>query len=126
MRQLFDSTILIAHLRGDPRATRLLMESASEKALASVVSRAEIEGGMRSGERQDVRRLFEALDLVPVTDSIARRAGVLLRRYRKSHPGVDLADYLIAGTAEEVGVQPPLVTLNTKHFPMFKGLRPPW
>lgn len=124
MRRLFDSTVLIAHLRGTEQATRLLLDAADEGPLASVVSRAEIEGGMRSGERRDVARLFEALDLVPVTDAIARNAGRHLRRHRRSHPGIDLADYLIAATAEEAGAT--LVTLNVKHFPMFTDLRPPW
>jgi predicted nucleic acid-binding protein len=122
---LFDSTILIAHLRGDGRATDLLLDAAGEGALASVISRAEIEGGgMRSGERRDVSRLFDGLRLLPVTDAVARRAGNHLRRFRRSHPGIDLADYLIAATAEEEGAG--LATLNVKHFPMLKGLRPPW
>lgn len=124
MSPLFDSTILIAHLRGDPRATEMLADAAMTSALASVLSRTEIEGGMRSGERHDVARLFDGLDLVPVTDGIARRAGVHLRRFRRSHPGIDLADYLIGASAEEAGVE--LVTLNVKHFPMFARLRPPW
>jgi predicted nucleic acid-binding protein len=59
-----------------------------------------------------------------VTDAVARRAGRQLRQFRRSHPGIDLADYLIAATAEEEGAS--LVTLNVKHFPMFSGLRPPW
>ena len=124
MSPLFDSTILIAHLRGDDRATELLLDAADEGALASVISRTEIEGGMRSGERRDVSRLFDGLLLLPVTDAVARRAGKQLRRFRRSHPGIDLADYLIAATAEEEGAS--LVTLNVKHFPMFSGLRPPW
>ncbi len=124
MTTLFDSTILIAHLRGDERATRLLVEAVDGGALASVISRTEIEGGMRSGERGDVARLFDGLDLVPVTDAVARRAGAHLRAHRRSHPGIDLADYLIAASAEEAGAT--LVTLNVKHFPMFKGMQPPW
>jgi predicted nucleic acid-binding protein len=122
--QLFDSTILISHLRGDRRATDLLLEATSTGALASVVSRAEIEGGMRSGERADVSRLFEGLRLIPVTDAAARRAGAYLRQFRRSHPGIDLADYLIAGSAEEAAAT--LVTLNVRHFPMIDGLTAPW
>jgi predicted nucleic acid-binding protein len=116
--------ILIAHLRDDGRATDLLLDAAGEGALASVISRTEIEGGMRSGERRDVSRLFDGLRLLPVTDSVARRAGCHLRQFRRSHPGIDLADYLIAATAEEEGAE--LATLNVKHFPMVEGLRPPW
>lgn len=124
MRSLFDSTILISHLRGDVRATQLLVDAVDDGALASVISRAEIEGGMRSGERHDVARLFAGLELIPVTDAVAQRAGQHLRRFRRSHEGIDLADYLIAATAEEEDAS--LVTLNTKHFPMFPGLASPW
>lgn len=124
MSTCFDSTILIAHLRGDARATELLLAAVDEGAMASVISRAEIEGGVGTGERQDVARLFQGLELAPVTDAIARRAGAELRRHRRSHPGIDLADYLIAATAEEHGAA--LVTLNVKHFPMVAGIRPPW
>jgi len=124
LSNLFDSTILIAHLRGDRRATDLLLEASDTGPLVSVISRAEVEGGMRSGERADVARLFDALALLPVTDSIARRAGRHLRKFRQSHPGIDLADYLIASTAEEHRAE--LVTLNVKHFPMFTNLRSPW
>jgi predicted nucleic acid-binding protein len=122
--QLFDSTILISHLRGDRRATDLLLEATSDGALASVISRAEIEGGMRSDERGDVSRLFEGLRLIPVTDAAARRAGRYLRQFRRSHPGIDLADYLIAASAEEANAT--LVTLNLRHFPMIEGLTAPW
>lgn len=124
MNTLFDSTVLIAHLRGDNRATELLLGTVEEGALASVISRAEIEGGMRSGERREVSRLFEGLRLLPVSDAIARRAGRHLRRFRRSHPGIDLADYLIAATAEEEKAA--LMTLNVKHFPMVENLRSPW
>lgn len=123
MTRLFDSTVLIAHLRGDVRATDLLLRSVAEGALASVVSRAEVEGGMRAYEG-DVAQLFDALDLLPVTDAIARRAGALLRRHRRGHPSVDLADYLIAATAQEHGAE--LVTLDPERFPMVPALRRPW
>lgn len=93
-------------------------------AFASVVSRVEIEGGMRSGERRDVAQLFAGLRLLPVTDAIARRAGREMRRFRRSHAGIDLGDYLIAATAAEHGAM--LTTLNVRHFPMLPGLRPPW
>ncbi len=102
----------------------MLVDAVEGGALASVISRTEIEGGMRSGERADLARLFEGLDLVPVSDAIARRAGVHLRTFRRSHPGIDIADYLIAASAEETLAT--LVTLNVKHFPMFKEMKAPW
>ena len=119
---LFDTTILIAHLRGDGRATAALSTQPRSERLASVLSRTEVEGGMRSGERRDVSALFGTLTLVPVSDAIARRAGEHLRSFRRSHVGIDLVDYIIGATAELHSAD--LATLNVKHFPMFEGLRP--
>lgn len=121
---VFDSSVLIAHLRGDERATALLTDVATDARLASVMARAEIEGGMRSAERARVASLFGVIRLLPVSDAIASRAAEHLRRYRRSHSGIDLVDYVVAATAELHDAE--LATLNVRHFPMFKGLRPPW
>ncbi len=121
--KLLDSTVLIAHLRGVPEATQLLADAvAAGEAACSVLSRVEIEGGMRSAERSAVARLFSLMDLQPVTDLVAVRAGEFLRSHRRSHPGIDIADYVIAATADVLGAD--LLTLNVKHFPMMAGLRP--
>jgi predicted nucleic acid-binding protein len=121
--RLFDSSVLIAHLKGVPEATDLVRDAVRDgEATASVLSRVEIEGGMRSAERQPVSRLMSALDLVPVNDYIAARAGEHLRAFRRSHQGIDVVDYVIAATAEVSGAE--LLTLNGKHFPMFPKLRP--
>jgi hypothetical protein len=124
MSKVFDSTILIAHLRGDRRATDLLLETPRAERLVSVLSRVEIEGGMRSAERQQVAALFSYLRMKPVTDAIARRAGGYVRQYRRSHQGIDLVDYVIAATAEQF--QADLLTLNIMHFPMVRALESPW
>lgn len=121
---VFDTSVLIAHLRGDERATQMLLDTPSEHRLASVLARIEIEGGMRTAERNAVASLFTVLRLMPVTDAIARRAGEYLRKYRRSHTGIDLVDYAVAATADLHGAN--LATLNVKHFPMFPRLAPPW
>lgn len=121
--KLFDSTVLIAHLRGVPAASELLLAAVREdQAACSVLSRIEIEGGMRSAERAAVARLFTVMLLEPVTDLIARRAGEHMRKHRRSHPGIDVTDYVVAATAEVHDAD--LLTLNVKHFPMVRGLTP--
>lgn len=121
--RLFDSTVLIAHLRGVAEATSLVLDAVGDReAYCSVLSRIEIEGGMRSDERTKTRRLFAALECEPVSDVIAVRAGEHLRTYRQSHQGIDVVDYVIAATADVLGAE--LLTLNVKHFPMFDSLRP--
>lgn len=80
--------------------------------------------GLRSSERRAANRLFATVTWVPVNESVARRAGELGRRWRRSHPGIGLADLAIAATAEELGAG--LATQNLKHFPMFENLRTPY
>lgn len=122
---LVDSDVLIAHLRGIEPARAWLRETRTAGPLAvSVVSIAELTGGMRSAERREVWALLGALRAEPVTELVARRAGELMRQYRRSHIGIGTADYLIAATAEVRGRQ--LATLNVRHFPMFADLQPPF
>ena len=59
-----------------------------------------------------------------MNESIARRAGDLGRRWRRSHVAIGLADLLIAATAIELGAD--LATSNIRHYPMFPGLTPPY
>jgi predicted nucleic acid-binding protein len=127
MSTLFDSSVLIDHLRGRPAATKAIVDAVLREdgpPFASVLSGVETEGGMRSAERHGVRRLFDGLAMVPITDDIAKLAGEFLRTYRRSHSSIDLVDYVIAATAVDLGAD--LVTLNIKHFPMITDLRPPY
>jgi predicted nucleic acid-binding protein len=68
--------------------------------------------------------LLASLGVEPVTELVARRAGELMRHYRRSHPDIGLADYVIAATADVKGLT--LATLNVRHFPMFQDLHPPF
>lgn len=121
---LVDSDVLIAHLRGHGPARAWLRTTRSDGEVLAIspVSIAEITGGMRSGERREVKGLLESLVCLEISRDIGVRAGDLRRTYRRSHHSIGIADYLIAATAEVEGCR--LATLNTEHFPMFAGLRP--
>jgi predicted nucleic acid-binding protein len=122
---LVDSDIVIAHLRGAPAARDWLVEARRRDRLAiSVVTTVEIVGGMRSAERREVWRLLSAFKVEPATEIVGRRAGDMMRRYRASHSGIGLGDYLIAATVDVRGHE--LATLNVRHYPMFPDLRPPF
>ena len=122
---LVDADVLMSHLRWRPEAAAWLSGSRLDGPLAcSVVTVAEITGGMRSAERSEVRRLLGTLHVEPVSEIVGWRAGELRRKYRRSHASIGTVDYLIAATCEIAGHE--LATLNTKHFPMFKKLRPPF
>jgi predicted nucleic acid-binding protein len=122
---LVDSDILITHLRGVPAARDWLVKARRRDRLAiSIVSTVEVVGGMRSAERREVWRLLSAFKVEPATEIVGRRAGDMMRRYRASHAGIGLGDYLIAATVDVKGLE--LATLNVRHFPMFPDLRPPF
>ena len=120
---VLDTTVLIDHLRGVP-AAREFLRALPTVPTCSEITRAEILQGLRSAERRAAEALFEALHWADVDEPIARRAGELGRRYRRSHSGLALADLLVAATALELGQ--PLATLNVRHFPMFARLHAPY
>lgn len=123
---LVDSDVLICHLRGmdDARDWLVAARKRAGPLATSVVSVAEITGGMRSGERRAVTRLLDSLQALPVNRAVAWRAGELRQAYHRSHHTIGTADYLIAATALVTGCE--LATLNVRHFPMIEGLEPPF
>ena len=118
MRLLLDTSVLIDHLRAEPAAVTFLIEAnrRGDELIGSVVSRTEVLRGMRSAERGPTEGLLDLLAWYDITVEVADRAGEFARRYRRSHPGVDVADFLIAATSEVAGAR--VVTRNLKHFPM--------
>jgi predicted nucleic acid-binding protein len=120
---VLDTSVLIDHLRGS-RAAGDFIAGLSAPPSCSEVSRIEILQGLRSSERRPTNRLFSLIEWIPVDESVANRAGELGRRWRRSHPGIDVADLAIAATAELLETQ--LATNNLKHFPMFEGLVAPY
>jgi predicted nucleic acid-binding protein len=122
--KLLDTSVAIDHLRGLPEAVELLsgIIEAEELLLASEVVRFELLAGAREGEIEALEQFFSALSWVPVGEEVARTAGELARRHRRSHGGIDDVDYLIAATA--ILLEAELLTTNVRHFPMLAGLVP--
>ena len=123
---LVDSDVLIAHLRGVGAAKEWLLRARREtgRLATSSVCVAEVAGGMRSAERREVVRLLASLEVCSVSRQVGWQAAEFMRRYRRSHPGIGLGDYLVAATVEIEGLE--LATLNVKHFPMLHGIRAPF
>jgi hypothetical protein len=120
---VLDTSVLVDHLRASGPATEFLADL-EDRPTCSEISRIEVLQGLRSAERRAADRLFSLISWVPVTEAVARRAGELGREWRRSHPGIGVADLAIAATAEQIDAQ--LATRNVKHFPMFKDLRAPY
>lgn len=122
--KLLDTSVAIDHLRGLQSAVDLLsgLIEAEEVLLASEVVRFELLAGVRKGEIEALEQFFSALSWVPVGEEVARVAGALAQRHRRSHSGIDDADYLIAATAQLLEAD--LLTTNVRHFPMLSGIEP--
>lgn len=120
--KLLDTSVAIDHLRGSPPAVDLLsgLIETEEPLLASEVVRFELLAGVREKEVEALEQFFSAISWVPVGEEVSRAAGSLAQRHRRSHSGIDDADYLIAATALLFDAE--LLTTNVRHFPMIAGL----
>ena len=118
---LIDTDVLVDYLRGHGKAVAFVGARSTRIILSSVVV-AELYAGVRGDREEAALEAFVSLfRVVPVEGEIARKGGLYKRDYGRSH-GVGLADAILAATAEVEDAE--LKTLNTKHDPMFKGLRP--
>jgi predicted nucleic acid-binding protein len=95
-----------------------------ETVVASELVRYELIAAVRDDERDALEDFFSAVGWVAITEPVARLAGALARRYRKSDSGIDDADYLVAAGA--LVLEAELLTTNVRHFPMIEGLEPPY
>jgi predicted nucleic acid-binding protein len=119
---VLDTTVLIDVLRGHRPALDYL-RALGEPPACSELTRVEVIRGLRRREREAADALLRMLRWVPVDEPIARRAGALGERWRKSH-ALSTVDLVIGATAEELGAE--LATSNTRHYPMFPRLRRPY
>jgi predicted nucleic acid-binding protein len=119
---VLDTTVLIDVLRGHRPAVEYL-RSLDDVPVCSELTRTEIMRGLRRPEHDATEVLMRTLRWVPVDEVIARRAGRLGQQWRKSH-ALSTVDLVIAATAQELDAG--LATSNTRHYPMFSGLRRPY
>jgi predicted nucleic acid-binding protein len=121
--KLLDTTVAIDHLRAAEAAVDLLRRLVDEEGavVASEVVRFELLAGVRDDELDALEQFFSALSWAPVDEGVARTAGVLARRHRRAHSGIDDVDYLIAATALALDAE--LLTTTVRHLPMLSALR---
>jgi predicted nucleic acid-binding protein len=118
---LLDTDVLVDFFRGREKAVAFINTHNACIILSSIVV-AELYAGVKGDAEQAAIKDFVSLfRVVPVTAEIGRAGGLYKRDYGKSH-GVGLADAILVATAEAENAE--LKTLNIKHYPMLKGLRP--
>lgn len=118
---LADTDVMVDFLRGYPKAVALVKNNSSQIILSCVVA-AELYAGVRSErEMTALDSLMRLFNIIPISFDLAKAAGLYQRDYARSH-GIGLADAIIAATAAAENAE--ILTLNTKHYPMVKGLKP--
>lgn len=120
--KIVDTDVLIDYLRGTNEAVEYVTRHVDEIKL-SAISTAELYAGMRPHERVATEAFLSLFEIIPVDSELARAGGLLKRDFYASH-GIGLADAIIAATAQQSAAE--LVTLNTRHYPMFPDLSPPY
>jgi len=120
---LLDTDVLVDFLRGHERAVAYV-KTHEDRIILSAIVIAELYAGVKGDEElRQLEQLISLFPVVPVSGQIAKTAGLHKRDYGPSH-GVGLADAIMAATAETRTAD--LKTLNTRHYPMLKGLRAPY
>lgn len=118
-----DTDVLIDFFRGYPDAKNFVSQYFTDIHI-SAVTITELYSGVRSKkEERYMEDLLESIEILEVNQKIARDAGLLRKKFSKSH-GTGIIDSIIAATA--LFHQIPLATFNQKHYPMIKNLVVPY
>jgi predicted nucleic acid-binding protein len=118
---LLDTDVLVDFFRGHRKAVAFI-ETYSTRIILSSIVIAELYAGVKGDAEQAAVDDFVSLfRIVPMSAEIGRAAGLYKRNHGKFH-GVGLADAILAATAEAENAV--LKTLNIKHYPTLKHLRP--
>ena len=120
---ILDTCIIIDYLREKPESA-IYLESLDVVPAITTATVAELYAGVRgNNEKVALDALVEAVSVLDLDTTIAKKAGEYFQKYQPSH-GLDLIDAIIAATAAVHSLE--LITINLKHFPMFPGLKRPY
>lgn len=119
MPWLTDTNVLSELVRPRPNSGVLAWAAGMERISVSVVTLEEIMFGLAWKPNPKVREWFggffaEACEVVPITQPMAERAGVMRGELRAKGITRSQADILIAATAQVLGLT--LVTRNVRDF----------
>ena len=113
---LLDSTVLVAHMRGDLGDLLPRLHAGGHEIATSCVNVAELVRGLRPEERKAATFFLGRLRFLPTGREGATRAGNYIAEWSRRGRTIEIPDALVAGTAREHGAI--IVTQNTKDFPM--------
>lgn len=115
---VLDTDVVIHLLRKNAAFVEpfIRMHESHTRFIISPVVVAEVYAGAFTKEHGDIAAFFALCERHNVGFEIGEIAGHYAQRYRKSHQGISMEDYLIAATAKALAC--PLWTCNGKHYPM--------
>jgi predicted nucleic acid-binding protein len=113
---VLDTTVLIDALRNRRQRRGLLagLVASGQELATSTICVAEVYGGLRPGEELATGAFLKGLDLVPVSDRIAKRAGQLKAGFRRQGQTRSITDMVVAASALELGCS--VATDNQRDF----------
>ncbi len=117
---IFDTDVLIWYLRGNKKATDLVVKSVPFS--ISIVTYMELVQGMKNKqELEEMRHSLKTMDIsiVPIYEDVSILASRYVEDFYLSN-SMKLDDALIASTC--VMAKEPLITANDKHFKAIKDL----
>jgi predicted nucleic acid-binding protein len=118
---LIDTDVLVDFFRGHDKAVAFVNNHSDRIILSSIVVAELFAGAKGSAEQAALEAFVSIFRVIPVNGEIAKAGGLFKSKLGKSH-GIGIADAILAATAEAENAE--LKTLNTKHYPMLKGLTP--
>lgn len=122
MNFLFDTSFIIDALRQDKKAREVLskFENSRDHLFIPSIIGFELFSGQSlkdSIQNKNIREFLSHFKIVDLSWNISKVAGEIFRDNIKD---LEVPDYIVAATAEELGAQ--VVTLNVKHFQKIPGL----
>ena len=117
-----DTDVLIDFLRGTGQADRIALEIGTGRLCTTAITAFELWAGSDTSRQvAAVESLLDALTILPLDVSCARRAGKIRRDLEHAGSAIGMADSLIAGIAVEKDAI--LITRNRKHYERVPGLK---
>ncbi|NBC66930.1 MAG: PIN domain-containing protein [Bacteroidetes bacterium] len=109
---IVDTNVIIDFLKGNKAAVEFIDGLPVVRTSVVVVSEL-FSGVQEKNEMDELEEFLKYIESINVSVKIAKRAGLLRRKFLKSH-GIEITDAIIAATANDLNV--PVATLDKKHF----------
>ena len=116
-----DTDVIIAALRGNGLAKRLLVKYMPEVYISAVTEMELLVGATNTGKKEAVKQITSTHQILPLSKNIGQEAKRLLLLYNTTSRQLKMPDALIAATCIHHKYR--LLTFNTKDYKFIKGLQ---